>query len=207
MKNNKDVCKKVTNRFILGLVLVTMALTLYSHFKPEYEPLVGDVHMHADFKVYLDGVAYDFAQEKYMSSEESALSPFTHLHDMNGTVIHKHMSGITLGDFFESIGMDLSRVCLTLDDGTAYCDEEGKTLKFYVNGKANDQFNAYEFDDLDRILLTYGDETKEEIQAQLESVGDEACIYSETCPERGTPPDESSCTPSNDLCAAPEHQH
>ncbi|QQR55214.1 hypothetical protein IPG41_01475 [Candidatus Peregrinibacteria bacterium] len=192
--------------FILLAILAGTAFGLYIHSKPE--PLVGDIHTHADFKVYLNGTAYDFAQEKYMSEEGSPLSPFAHLHDGDGTVIHKHMSGITLGDFFESIGMKLSETCFTLDNGTTYCNDAENTLKFFVNGKLNKKFDQYEFGDLDRLLLTYGDETEEELQIQVQSVGDKACIYSEQCPERGTPPDESSCTGATDGCLpAQAHTH
>lgn len=138
-----------------------------------------------------------------MSEEEGPLSPFTHLHDMEGDVIHKHMSGITLGDFFESIGMNLTETCFKLDDGTAYCNDDTHSLKFYVNGKLNNKFDQYEIQDLDQILISYGVETEDELQVQLKSLTDEACIYSETCPERGSPPDESSCIGSEE-CLVPK---
>ncbi len=201
----KRAFRKSTLHLLLVLVLAGMIFGLYTTLTPTPEPLLGDLHYHADFKVYLNGIAYDFAQEKYMSEEEGALSPFTHLHDMNGEIIHKHMSGITLGDFFESIGMSLTETCFTVDDGTAYCDDETKTLQFYVNGELNTKFDQYELQDLDRILISYGDETEAELQIQLSSVTDEACIYSETCPERGSPPDESSCVGSEE-CLAPKLQ-
>ncbi len=200
--------KRKLRRLLLVLVVLGMAFSLYSHFKPEAQPLVGDVHVHADFKVYLNGSAYDIAQEKYMSEENSPLSPFTHLHDMDGGIIHKHMSGITLGDFFESLGMELTDTCFILDDGSSYCQNDTTTLSMYVNGRMTKKFDQYEISDLDRILITYGEASEEELQAQLSSVGDRACIYSETCPERGSPPDESTCTGSEDLCSAPApHTH
>lgn len=170
--------------------------------------MVGDVHEHADFKVYLNGVAYDFAQEKYMSSEEAPLSPFTHVHDGDGEVIHKHMSGVTLGTFFESLGMQFSADCFVLDTGEPYCNETAHMLRMFVNGEENEDFEHYEFHDLDRILITYGVAEGEELEAQLDSVTDRACIYSETCPERGAPPDESSCSASTTDCIAPiPHPH
>ena len=187
-------------RFLLPLVLVLMGWSLYTHFQAEDERLVGDVHMHADFKVILHGEAYNFTQEKYMSTEARPLSPFTHLHDMVGEVIHKHMSGITLGDFFESLGMSFTKTCFTLDDGTAYCNDETNSLKLFVNDKLNTKFDQYELEDLDRILITYGSESEEELEVQLKTVSDAACIYSETCPERGSPPPESSCTGSEGAC-------
>jgi hypothetical protein len=43
--------------------------------------------------------------------------------------------------------------------------------------------------DLDRVLITFGDETAAELAAQVASVGDEACIPSEKCDAR-IPPNE-----------------
>ncbi len=53
--------------------------------------------------------------------------------------------------------------------------------KLYVNGKENAAFLAYEPQDLDRILITDG---------VIADIADDACIYSEKCPERGKPPSE-----------------
>lgn len=167
------------------------------------QPLLGDVHYHADFKVYIHGQVLDFAQDRFMSTEEHALSNFTHLHDGDGEMIHKHMSGITLGDFFKSLGMEFTEDCLALDTGKRYCSEAENTLKMWVNGKANEEFGYYEFKDLDQILISYGNETEAELNIQRASVGDRACIYSELCPERGEPPEESSCLSSADCVAEP----
>ena len=149
------------------------------------------VHEHADFKVYLNSQEYDFTQEKYQSTDTNELDPDTHLHDGNGEIIHKHKSGITLGYFFETIGMAFTDSCLTLDTGEEFCSDDNATLKFLVNGQSNDQFGAYEFRDEDQILISYGNEGEAVIQEQISSVSDQACIYSETCPERGTPPTEN----------------
>ena len=44
--------------------------------------------------------------------------------------------------------------------------------------------------DLDRILVAYGNENEKTLQTEITSVSDKACIYSLKCPERGTPPAE-----------------
>lgn len=173
-----------------------LSLLLFACEKPE--PILGDVHEHADFKVYLNGEAYDFAQDKYMSTDSHKLSNFTHLHGGDGEIIHKHMSTITLADFFQSLGMQFNEECFVTDDFTSYCNDKTNTLKFYVNGKRNGEFGEYELSDLDQILISYGDDSSEEIEAQLASVSDRACIQSEKCPERGSPTDESDCSASDD---------
>ncbi|MDO8634283.1 MAG: hypothetical protein Q7K34_03240 [archaeon] len=154
----------------------------------------GEFHEHADFKVILDGKEIDFALPKYMTTEEQILSSFVHLHDGDGKVLHTHAKGVTLGVFFESLGMKFSKECFVLDRGEQFCNGNGKTLKLFVNGKLNQEFENYEPQDLDRILVTFGDETEDEIEQQINSVSDNACIQSLKCPERGTPANESSCT-------------
>ncbi len=156
------------------------------------EPVLGDkVHEHADFKVYLNGKAFDFTSAKYQDSKEAPLDPYAHLHDGNGDVTHKHRQGVTLGYFFKTIGIGFDKNCFVTDDKKQYCSDEKNTLKLYVNGKLNDKLGEYEFTDLDRIVISYGSEDQATMQKQIDSVTDIACMYSEKCPERGTPPTEN----------------
>lgn len=155
------------------------------------KPLGEKVHEHADFAVYLNGKKFDFTQAKYQSSKTNPLDPEAHLHDSNGTVTHKHRKGVTLGYFFKSIGMDFTNECFTLDSKESFCNSGDKKLKFYVNGQPNGEFGKYEFTDLDRILITYGSEGEATITTQQSSIADDACLYSEKCPERGKPPTEN----------------
>ncbi len=104
-------------------------------------------------------------------------------------MVHLHWSGVTVHDFFESLGMNLTDQCLTLDTGEEYCSDETNTLKLYANNERVESITSYLWEDLDRVLITYG--SGSEVADQLPLVGDEACIYSEICPERGTPPTES----------------
>ncbi len=149
------------------------------------------VHEHADFKVYLNGKVFDFTQAKYQSSDTNPLDPDAHLHDGNGDVTHKHRKGITLSYFFKSIGMNFDKNCFALDTKEQLCSENDRALKFFVNGEPNDMYGDYEFTDLDKILISYGSDNQIEIQRQLNSVTDDACMYSEKCPERGAPPTEN----------------
>ncbi|MCM2325601.1 MAG: hypothetical protein NDI94_04005 [Candidatus Woesearchaeota archaeon] len=55
--------------------------------------------------------------------------------------------------------------------------------------RQNEQLGNYEFEDLDKILITYGADT--DVSAQISSITDDACLYSEKCPERGSPPTEN----------------
>lgn len=149
------------------------------------------VHEHADMKVYLEWKVLDLGQAKYQSTDDKPLDTDTHLHDGNGNNVHKHRTKKTIWDLFKSIWIIFTSSCFTLDTWEAYCNTEEKTLKFFVNRKENKDFWNFEFSDLDRLLISYGNESPEEIQKQLESVSDQACMYSEKCPERGKPPTEN----------------
>ncbi len=155
---------------------------------PTLEPAY---HIHANLKVVLDGKPLDLTQDKYQSSAGHELDPYVHLHDGNGDVVHVHRKGETLGDFFKSVGMSLTSTCLTNDTGQKSCNTGSATLKLFVNGRPNTQFEAYVPQDLDRILLSFGSESETALQAQIASVADTACIYSLKCPERGKPPTET----------------
>jgi len=146
----------------------------------------GSIHIHADFKIFVDGNEIDFRKENYMTNSEFIVNKYTHLHDNKGNIIHVHATGITFGYFLNSIDFDLTKDCFKFDTGQNVCNEKnGKEWKFYVNGKLNNEFNKYVIQDTDRIFLTYGnfesEEGKHQIIEQYESITKEACIYSEKC--------------------------
>jgi|GEM_PF-1866710 len=150
-------------------------------------------HIHADFKVFLDGQEFDFSQKKYMTDSRNVLSDLVHLHDMNGSIIHFHSKNINTGVFFGTLGMKLNSTCFVTDNGTGPCGGN-KTLQMFVNGVRNQEYGSYVPKDLDRILITYGEISQQELQQQISAVTSDACIQALKCPERGPPSDESSCT-------------
>jgi protein-disulfide isomerase len=148
------------------------------------------VHLHADIRVVVDGQALDFSQAKYQSTKDKELSPKIHFHSGVGKIFHVHEAKATLGDLFTSLGMKLTNDCFTTDDGKAHCRSSSQALKLFVNGQENTAFAAYEPQDLDQIVLVAGATTPDELADAVAGVTDEACIYSEKCPERGAPPTE-----------------
>ena len=103
--------------------------------------VLGSQHIHADFKVYVNGQALDFAKPEYYMK-----SSFMHVDDNQnkedaGGVLHMHATNVPLWLFFKSIGMNVS-----------------KGSKFYLNGKKVDNLDNYVFQDLDKILISDGPE-------------------------------------------------
>ena len=134
---------------------------------------LGSAHIHADFKVFKNNQVINFADPKYYMK-----SSFVHVDDNQNkedasSVLHMHATGVPLWLFFESIGMKFGTDCFTVDSGTRYCNNAEKSLKFYVNGKVNNEFGDYIFNDLDKILISYGDKD-EGVSNQLDSVSNNA---------------------------------
>ena len=129
-------------------------------------------HLHADVKVYINKKPIDFSHPKYQLT-----TSFIHFEEGIGDVIHTHASGLTVGHMLKSVGMDFSSNCL-IAEGEGYCSEGDKKLKFYVNGKLSNEFDNYVIKDLDKYLISYGNESPEEIQQQLNSITNLAPKYS-----------------------------
>ena len=138
--------------------------------------VLGSQHIHADWKVYIDGKPVDltpFAMD--MSKMDANISSsFIHVdkgaqtREKTGDVIHMHAKGVPLWLFFRSIRGDFNESCIALPNNKQFCSSESKKLRFYVNGKLNSDFGNYIFTNLDRILISYG--TAEDVQTELNSV-------------------------------------
>lgn len=216
---------------VIGLLVLFAASAWYGYNRRAPNP--DPNHNHADFAVWIDGVKLDFAKQKYMShvpvtsvsaptfrfiatasahedepegGSGSVTIPgreYLHLHDMNGSVIHRHKPGLGFGDFLSSLGFTLTDTCLTTDDGTKTCNTESKKWQLFVNGKEIVPFQTnYVFADEDHLLLTYGADAAE-VQHELSLLTDDACKYSKTCPGRGAPPTESCIADPTIPCTAP----
>lgn len=137
---------------------------------PQAIGILGSQHIHADFKMYINGQAFDFAKPEYFMK-----SSFLHVDnnqnkDDASSVLHMHAKKVPTWIFFRSIGMNLTKDSLTLADGRMLKNENGKTLKFYLNGKKVDELEDYSFQPLDKLLISYGPENDVELDQQINSV-------------------------------------
>lgn len=182
----------------LGLALLVgyvLTHTTHEHAAESTHPVGttvgGAVHVHGDFRLYIGDERLRFTDDKYQSSTATTHHASLHFHDGNDEVIHRHADGVTLTEFFDSINMKLTNECLTLDTGIEYCTSATSTLMLIVNNERTTDIENYIFMEEDRILIYYGDPTNPNIRDYTIGVTDLACMYSGTCPERGTPPTES----------------
>jgi hypothetical protein len=195
---------------VIAVILAYVVQTLWP-VAPAFNP--DPNHNHADFAVWVNGKELDFSADQYMSGSstdasthpESGPRQYLHLHDGNGHVIHRHKPGMTLGNFFSSIGFNMTDTCLTLDDtqfkalDAGWVKDFARTKKlcndgkfhwtFVVNGKEVPMEAGYVFADEDAILLSYS-ASDTAWQDEWKAMTDDACLYSKTCPWRGRPPTE-----------------
>ncbi len=137
---------------------------------PQAIGVLGSQHIHADFKVYVNGRALTFAKpDYYMKSSFMHVDASQNTEDAS-SVLHMHAKKVPLWLFFRSLGMNLSKESLTLADGQVLKNENGKQLKFYLNGQKVDELGDYSFQPLDKLLISYGPENDSDLQKQINSV-------------------------------------
>jgi len=181
----------------VGGILYVISTHLPGHDHTDPHP-VGfadndeEVHVHSDWVLHIAGTTYDLTDDKYQSGNSQVRHEHIHLHDNNDDVIHRHDHGVTLQDFISSLGFTLASTCITTDEGEEFCNTDTSELMVFVNDERLTDFVDYINQEEDRILVYFGETSASDtITELLASISDKACIYSGTCPERGTPPPES----------------
>lgn len=124
-------------------------------------PLNSD-HAHAGILVKIFGDTFDFSLPAYQIK-----TPWIHFEGQNGDTIHRHATGVKTGYLFDSIGIVADESCYVFPDEREFCTDDTYSLKYYVNGERRDSVSEYVVQEDDRILISYGDETDDEIGAQL----------------------------------------
>ena len=131
---------------------------------PDGAGRLGDEHEHASLLVRIFGDILDFSSPAYQIK-----SSWIHFEDSDGTTIHRHSSGVTLGYLFNSMGFTVNDECFVFPDGREFCNEQNEdySLKYYINHELVKSISDYVLEEGDRILITYGSETPEQIEEQL----------------------------------------
>jgi len=129
---------------------------------PENAGALGSEHSHAALLVKIFGDKFDFSAPAYQIK-----SSWIHFEGRDGSTIHKHATGVTLEYLFDTLKLGLDDQCFVFQDGRSFCTNEDYSLVFYINGKQVTDIRDYEIQEDDRILISYGAETPEELQSQL----------------------------------------
>ena len=173
-KRQAEARSKLLRRVaIVGVVIAIIAGGAYfaitaSLGGPRLGPL-NSTHDHTDLIVYINGEKIDFSQEQFQ-----VRSSYVHFEGGDGDVLHMHATNVNLGFTFQTLGMRLTSTSISTQGGQLYENGAGRELKVYVNSERIDDPANYVIQLLDKILIAYGDETEEEIEALLETIPDSA---------------------------------
>lgn len=138
---------------------------------PEGAGPLGSDHAHASILVRIFGDKFDFSLPAYQIK-----SSWIHFEGQDGNTIHRHATGVTLGYLFDTLNLQVDSECFVFQDGREFCTNDDYELKFYINDQQVDGIRDYVIEEGDRILISYGAETQEEIQRQLEELSDQEII-------------------------------
>ncbi len=107
------------------------------------------IHWHPELSIYIKG-------EKIEIPKEAGTSSIVHTHDTTGT-LHLHPASklvrkdtIKLGKFFELWDKQFSSTCI-LDS----CNGDDGTVKMFVNGNENTEFENYLMQEKDKIEIRF----------------------------------------------------
>ena len=143
-----------------GYVFVTMDSSVPG--APPGAGKLGGEHVHASLLVRIFDDKFDFSVPSYQIK-----SSWIHFEESDGITIHRHASGVTLGYLFDSLNIGIDSDCYAFPDGRQFCTNEDYSLKYYLNHQLVKDINDYVIQDDDRILITFGNETPEQIEEQL----------------------------------------
>ena len=123
---------------------------------------LGDEHIHASMLVKIFGDKFDFSNPNYQVK-----TSWIHFENSDGDTVHRHSTGVELEFLFNSMNIAIDDKCFIFPDGRQFCSNEDYSLKFYVNQKLVADIRDYVIQEDDRILITYGNESQEDIDKQL----------------------------------------
>jgi len=143
-------------------VFVFLTMTETAPGGPENAGALGSDHTHTALLVKIFGDTFEFSGPAFQIK-----SSWIHFEGRDGTTIHKHATGVTLEFLFDSLRLGVDDKCYVFPDGKSFCTQDDFTLKFFINGEQVSDIRDYEGMEGDRVLILYGGETPEEIDAYL----------------------------------------
>lgn len=138
------------------------------------------IHYHTDFKLYINGVAFNFSQRNFMDqSSEVHFHPTVKVKPDEipgipiGDIIHVHKEEMTLRKFFETLDVDAPTRAIV---------DDKNTLQVYVDSQLKSEGLEYVLKDKERVLVTNGPQPGSTIAQQMESVTNHAVLGKEKNP-------------------------
>ena len=166
---------------VTGILIGALAILLIRFLT--YAPV--QVHYHANFAVYINGVKEEFKDPSYY--EEVAVCSSTddiktvaqrsHMHDNVSSAVHVHDHVVTWGQFFQSIGWTIGPDFIQTRAGDLYQEDDVNKLNIIVNGEdftSLSQLPNMIIGDEARLLVSYGNADQATVKKQYASVAETA---------------------------------
>ena len=166
--------QKTKNMLIAGgifaVVAVIVGISVYNFTNltatapgsPPGAGTLGDEHEHASILVRIFGDKFDFSLPSYQIQNS-----WIHFEGQDGTTVHRHSSGVTLGYLFETLGITIDENCYIFPDGREFCSNDDYKLKYFLNHQPIPSINDHVIKEGDRILIYYDIEDQDKIDAYL----------------------------------------
>lgn len=144
--------------------------------KTEPKVAVKEVNIQASFAIFTNGTLREFTDSKYHNRSVDVFitrrlkAPL--ITSENPNIVYVKKKGVTWNDFFKTLPspMKLTPECLTTGIGQQFCTDENSSLKFFLNGKREDNLLSKEIRHKDQALITYGNETDKEVEDQMSKI-------------------------------------
>lgn len=167
---------------VLGFVVGVLWLAAIRFFT-----ITSDsVHYHANFAVYVNGQReefdnFSFYEEVQACSDDELNNPRSrvHMHDQINHVVHVHDHAATWGHFFANLNFALGQNVLKTADGVYVDGQDGKQLSFILNGQEIQSPANLTIGNEDALLINYGDEDDETLQARYNEITRDAAEYNQ----------------------------
>ncbi len=155
---------------VLGIILVIVGYSAYNFVTmqgsvpgaPPGAGLLNDEHAHTSILVRIFGDKFDFTSPAFQIK-----SSWIHFEGQDGDTIHRHSTGVTLGYLFGTLSLTVDDECFVFPDGRQFCNNEDYSIKFFINHEQVPSIHDYIGNEDDRVLISYGNESPEEIEKQL----------------------------------------
>jgi hypothetical protein len=156
---------------LLGAIVGVLLFVAARFF---FLPPPPSVHYHANFALFVDGQRVDLSGDHYMedvtacAGDPAGIRPQdrAHLHNHEADVVHVHHNAATWSALFTNLGFGLGDDYLILDDGRRFFSgEEGRSVKFFLNGEQVLEMANRTIRSEDRVLVSVGTETPEQALA------------------------------------------
>ncbi len=170
---------------LIGLLIGALVVLgiRFATYKPE-----AGIHYHANFAIYINSkrelfnnpliyeelISCSFETVKVITPSERA-----HMHDNVNDVVHVEDDAVTWGNFFQNIGWTVNTRYVDTSEKVFMSDDTNK-VSFILNGEEISSTTSRVINSKDRLLISYGTSTKDELKTQYDSIATTAEKYNTT---------------------------